>query len=175
MATILIVDDEVDCRRPLSALLKCEGYEITEAKDGLEGLQRLTEKRHDLILLDMIMPGVDGVTMLQAVRRNPQYANVPVLLVTGYHEPELLRKARAIGVQEYIFKGDTPFSKMIELIKRHLGEHHVPKRRGRKPKNPRPVEPPPGMSAPGITNKPDRFGRSSRFLQYHLEFQDADD
>jgi len=167
MATILIVDDEADCRRPLAALLKHEGYEITEARDGLEGLQRLAEKKIDLVLLDMLMPGVDGITMLQAVRRNPAHQNLPVLLVTGVHDPVLLRRARNIGCQEYIFKGDTPFARMLELIKRHLGEHHVPKRRGRKPKNPRPVPP------PGSDHK-DRM-RVSRFFELQVEFAQHDD
>jgi two-component system chemotaxis response regulator CheY len=169
MATILIVDDEADCRRPLAALLKHEGYEITEAKDGLEGLQRLSEKKIDLVLLDMLMPGVDGITMLQAVRKQAKFQNLPVLLVTGSHDPEMLRKARNIGVQEYIFKGDTPFARMLELIKRHLGEHHVPKRRGRKPKIPRPVPP------PGSDHK-DRM-RVSKFFQIQVDsaqLEDAD-
>jgi len=166
MATILIVDDEADCRRPLAALLKHEGYEIVEARGGLEGLQRLSEKKIDLVLLDMLMPGVDGITMLQAVRRNHAHQNLPVLLVTGVHDPELLRKARNIGCQEYIFKGDTPFARMLELIKRHLGEHHVPKRRGRKPKNPRPVPP------PGSEHK-DRM-RVSRFFQLQTEYADSE-
>jgi CheY-like chemotaxis protein len=166
MATILIVDDEADCRRPLAALLKHEGYEITEARDGLEGLQRLSEKKIDLVLLDMLMPGVDGITMLQALRKQPQFQSLPVLLVTGVHDPEMLRKARNIGCQEYIFKGDTPFARMLELIKRHLGEHHVPKRRGRKPKNPRPLPP------PGSEHK-DRM-RVSRFFQLQAEYADSE-
>src|SRR5206468_2088552 len=74
MASILIVDDEVFCRKPLAALLRFEGYEITEAGNGLEGLACLKAKRHDLILLDMLMPGVDGVTMLQALRRREEWA-----------------------------------------------------------------------------------------------------
>lgn len=167
MATILIVDDEADCRRPLAALLKHEGYEITEARDGLEGLQKLADQPHDLVLLDMLMPGVDGITMLQAVRKQAKFKDLPVLLVTGVHDPVMLRKARNIGVQEYIFKGDTPFARMLELIKRHLGEHHVPKRRGRKPKVPRPVPP------PGSDHK-DRM-RVSRFFQLQLEFADKED
>src|SRR5688572_21788759 len=64
MATILIVDDEQDCRRPLATLLGHEGYRIVQAADGLEGLARLREEKVDLILLDMIMPGVDGLAML---------------------------------------------------------------------------------------------------------------
>jgi two-component system chemotaxis response regulator CheY len=164
MASILIVDDEADCRRPLAALLRFEGYEISEARDGLEGLERLKEKRHDLVLLDMLMPGVDGVTMLQAVRRRGEWANLPVLLVTGEHDPEKLAKARAFGVQEYIFKGDTPFSRMLELIKRHLGEHHVPKRRGRKPKHR------PDAQPPGAGNKPVKTEQLSRYMALRLQY-----
>ncbi len=167
MATILIVDDEVNCRRPLAALLKYEGYTITEARDGLEGLQRLGEDGADLVLLDMNMPGVDGVTMLQAIRHRQDWAKLPVLLCTGEHDPEMLRKCAKVGVQEYIFKGDTPFSKMLELIKRHLGEHHVPKRRGRKPKNR------PDGSAPVVKTE-DHVGNTSRFLQLQLNFDETE-
>lgn len=154
MATILIVDDERDCRKPLATLLKHEGYEVTEAGDGREGLQRLGEKRHDLILLDLLMPGMDGIAMLQAVREHARWSGIPVLLVTSVHNPRMLGRARDLGIEEYIFKGDTPFSRMLELIKRHLGEHFVPRRRGRKPKNPRPETPPPDLTP----SKPDPFG-----------------
>src|SRR5690348_15640372 len=166
MAAILIVDDEIDHRRPLAALLKHEGYDISEAKDGLEGLERINEHRPDLVLLDMIMPGVDGVTMLQAMRRREDCAALPVLLVTGVHEPEMLRKARAVGGQEYIFKGECPFQRMLELIKRHLGEHHVPKRRGRKPK-PRPEG--------EVVKKRRERPSASRYFQLEMEYQDAEE
>jgi two-component system chemotaxis response regulator CheY len=166
MATILIVDDEVHCRKPLATLLKCEGYTITEARDGLEGLERLRKEGADLVLLDMTMPGVDGVTMLQAIRRQDEWAKIPVLLCTGEHDPVMLRKCALLGVQEYIFKGDTPFSRMLELIKRHLGEHHVPKRRGRKPKNR------PDGTAP-VPKPEDHAGNTSRFLELQLRFDPA--
>jgi two-component system, NtrC family, nitrogen regulation response regulator NtrX len=166
MATILIVDDEATSRRPLAALLEYEGYTIAEAGDGLEGLRRLGEAGADLVLLDMTMPGVDGVTMLQAIRHRQDWANLPVLLCTGEHNPEMLRKCAKVGVQEYIFKGDTPFSKMLELIKRHLGEHHVPKRRGRKPK----IRP--DGSLP-VVKPEDHAANTSRFLELQLGFEES--
>ena len=67
MATILIVDDDPECRRPLSTLLGHEGYRILQAGEGLEGLQRLRQEKVDLILLDMVMPGVD-----EGLRRSPE-------------------------------------------------------------------------------------------------------
>ena len=134
MATILIVDDEVDCRRPLVTLLKCEGYEIEEAVNGLQGLEALARRKFDLVLLDLKMPGVDGVQMLQAMRKQERWAKLPVFMVTAHHDSAMLVRARKIGFQEYIFKGDTPFMKLLELVKRHLGEAFTPRRRGRKPK-----------------------------------------
>jgi CheY-like chemotaxis protein len=152
MATILIVDDDRDCRRPLVTLLTHENYTIIEANNGLEGLEILKKQKIDLVLLDMIMPGVDGVAFLQAVRKNPRYNDLPVLLVTAQHDPRKLKMCCDLGIQEYMFKGDTPFARMLELIKKNLGEFHIPRRRGRKPKN-RPVEPPPGILA-GLMMKP---------------------
>jgi CheY-like chemotaxis protein len=139
MATILIVDDDPECRRPLSTLLGHEGYRILQAGEGLEGLQRLRQEKVDLILLDMVMPGVDGIAMLQAVRKDPRFAKIPVILVTAYHDRRKLARAMALGVQEYLFKGEVPFCRILELIKKHLGEFHIPRRRGRKPKIPRPI------------------------------------
>ncbi len=134
MATILIVDDELDCRKPLATLLKCEGYEIEEAVNGLQGLEALGRRKFDLVLLDLKMPGVDGVQMLQAMRKQERWAKLPVFMVTAQHDSVMLTRARQIGFQEYIFKGDTPFMKLLELVKRHLGEAFTPRRRGRKPK-----------------------------------------
>ena len=134
MATILIVDDEFSCRAPLATLLEREGYQIVQAANGFEGLQKLKASAVNLIMLDLLMPGVDGVTMLQAIRKNEKTRNIPVILVTAFHDPRTHARVRSIGYQEYIFKGDVPFSTLLGMVKKHLGEHHVPKRRGRKPK-----------------------------------------
>ncbi len=138
MATILIIDDEFACRNPLARLLQIDGYQVTQAADGLEALQRLDEQPHDLILLDLLMPRMDGVAFLERLRADPRYANLPVFLVTANHDPVMLDRAKALGIQQYLFKGDIPFVRvrMLELIKKTLGEPYTPIRRGRRPKNP---------------------------------------
>jgi two-component system chemotaxis response regulator CheY len=150
MPTILLVDDEKACRHPLSRLLQIEGYEITQAEDGLEALQRLDEQKTDLILLDLLMPRMDGVGFLERMRADPRYRDIPVFLVTANHDPKMLDRAKAQGIQEYLFKGDVPFMRMLEMIKKTLGEPYTPIRRGRRPKNPQAQ---PGQAQPGQPGK----------------------
>jgi CheY-like chemotaxis protein len=145
MPTILIVEDEVTCRLPLTRLLQIEGYDVVEAGDGLEALQRLDERKVDLILLDMIMPRMGGIEFLERLRADPRHAPLPTFLVTANHDPKMLNRAKELGIEQYLFKGDVPFMRMLELIKRQLGEPFTPVRRGRKPKHPRPEDgSPPG-------------------------------
>jgi chemosensory pili system protein ChpA (sensor histidine kinase/response regulator) len=141
MPTILIIDDEAACRNPLARLLQIEGYQITQAADGLEALQRLDEQKHDLVLLDLLMPRMDGVGFLERMRNDPRYARLPVFLVTANHDPRMLDRAKSLGIQQYLFKGDIPFVRMLELIKKELGEPYTPIRRGRRPKNPQAASP----------------------------------
>ena len=160
MPTILLVEDDPACRLPLARLLQIEGYDVTHAADGLEGLQRLDEQKHDLVLLDLLMPRLDGVGFLERMRADPRHASLPVFLVTANHDPRMLNRARELGITEYLFKGDVPFMRMIELIKRTLGEPFTPVRRGRRPKNPQAqqADNPPGngKAGHGLLGKPQR-------------------
>ena len=159
MPTILIVEDEVTCRLPLTRLLQIEGYDVVEAGAGLEALQRLDERKVDLILLDMIMPRMGGIEFLERMRGDARHAPLPVFLVTANHDPKVLGRAKELGIEQYLFKGDVPFMRMLELIKRQLGEPFTPVRRGRKPKNPRPEDgSPPGAEGGANGGKAGRQG-----------------
>jgi len=136
MPRILLVDDESACRLPLARLLQIEGYEIVQAADGAEALQRLEESACDLVLLDLIMPGMDGITFIERARADIRLSGLPIFLLTAVHDSRVLARARSLGIQQYLFKGDVPFMRMLELIKTQLGEAYTPVRRGRRPKNP---------------------------------------
>lgn len=153
MPNILIVDDELACRSPLARLLQIEGYQVAQAQDGLEALQRLEEQPTDLVLLDLLMPRLDGVGFLERMRGDRRFADVPVFLVTANHDPKMLDRAKALGIAEYLFKGDVPFMRMLELIKKTLGEPYTPIRRGRRPKNPQNQQPPNGEAAAASERK----------------------
>ena len=120
MPRILVVDDEPSCRGPLSQLLELEGYEVGVAGDGLDALERMQERQPDLILLDLLMPRMDGVQFLEVVRKDKRYEGLPILLVTGQHDSKAQAKAMQLGVQEYLFKTATPFMKLLSLVQKHL-------------------------------------------------------
>lgn len=146
MPSILLVDDDPNLRRPMSRLLQFEDYHVTEAGDGLEALQRMNEHPQDLVLLDLAMPNLDGVGFLERLRADPRLGKTPVFLLTAVHDPKPLQRAQELGIQQYLFKGDVPFSRLVEMIKQQLGQPYTPIRRGRRPKNYQ--EQPPEKSSP---------------------------
>ena len=122
MARILVVDDEISCRGPLSRLLQLEGFETTTAGDGKEALDSVSAAAPDLVILDLLMPRMDGVGFLEAIRKDSRFNAMPVLVVTGVHDSKRMTKAMELGAREYLFKCDTPFPRLLGILQKHLGE-----------------------------------------------------
>lgn len=102
MAKILIVDDEPYIRRFLSTLLSHKGYNVTLAEDGQKGLDSFLQERPHVIVLDLQMPGMDGLTVLKQVRNlNPLQ---PVIILTCGTTEETEQQVRALGVKEFVEK-----------------------------------------------------------------------
>ena len=100
--TILVVDDESSVRKSLRKFLERNGYRVVEAPDGDHALALYSQERPDLVLLDIRMPGKDGLETLRELRAiDPQAA---VIMVTALHEEELAKQALAEGAFEYITK-----------------------------------------------------------------------
>jgi CheY-like chemotaxis protein len=100
MATILVIDDEPGIRDLLDTLLSRKGYDVVLADSGQKGLEVFLRARPDVIVLDLKMPGMNGVTVLQQIRSlNPTQ---PVIVLTGAATPELEQQVRALGVTEYV-------------------------------------------------------------------------
>ena len=120
MSRILIVDDLVSSREALARLLQKEGFEIAGARNGAEALARLKEGGIDLILLDHMMPEVDGLTFLSGIRRFPKWKAMPVIMFTGLKDRNHLMKAQSLGVKEYLVKPDFTPQDLINLVRKHL-------------------------------------------------------
>ena len=102
MAKILVIDDEQSIRDLLDTLLRRKGYDVVLAESGQKGLEIFRRERPDVLVLDLKMPGMDGLTVLQQVHSlNPTQ---PVIMLTGAGTPEAERQARALGVTEYVEK-----------------------------------------------------------------------
>lgn len=109
--TILVIDDEPDMLRLLERILTAEGYHVILAADGVYGLSVLRDTRPDLILLDIMMPGPDGFTALDSIRK---FSDTPVIMVTAKRDLESLQKSIALGADDYIKKPFRP----AELVAR---------------------------------------------------------
>lgn len=103
---VLVVDDEPMVRETLGQVLAEEGYVVDTAVDGEEALERVQAARPDAILLDLMMPGMNGRQFLQALRTEPAYAHVPVLIMTAVHGLEV--NLASIGASEVVEKPFNP-------------------------------------------------------------------
>ncbi len=117
--TIMLVDDSVDNLTLLSEILKPQ-YDILTATDGLKALQLLqTSKRPDLILLDIIMPGMDGFEVCRRLKNNHQTAEIPVIFITGLIEREQIIRGFETGAQDYVTKPFYP-PELLARVKTHI-------------------------------------------------------
>ncbi len=107
-ARVLVVDDDPEFVEMLRDFLSAKGYEVSTACDGLEALQKVKEERPHLILLDILMPKLDGLEVLEQLRQIDQ--EVGVIMITAVNEEETGRKAMELGAFDYIVKPlDLPY------------------------------------------------------------------
>ena len=119
-ATILIVDDSVSIRQSVRFILEQSGYTVIEAADGQEGLKRLGEQKADLVITDVNMPNMDGITMVRKIRETDGIKFVPILVLTTESQGSVIEDGKKAGATGWIVK---PFNdeKLIETIKKVLG------------------------------------------------------
>lgn len=119
MTTILIIEDETPIRDNLRQLLQLEGYVVLEAADGVSGLEIAFSLRPDLILCDILMPGVDGYGVLAELRGNPDMVATPFVFLTASASLEDRSQALKRGADDYLIK---PFkiADLLAAIKRQL-------------------------------------------------------
>ena len=101
---ILVVDDDPRLLHIVQMYLSIEGYDVATASDGDEGLQRVAEHKPDLIILDIMMPGMDGVECCRRIRSNPETAHIPVLMFSALSGDDDVERARLAGANHLITK-----------------------------------------------------------------------
>ena len=120
MKKILIVEDEVTLRSAYVTILTIEGYKVAEAGNGREALKQLKEFNPDLILLDILMPVMDGHSFLQKAKLKEKYPNVKVVAFSNLSNQQKLEEMEALGICRYVLKSSMSPKALVNLIEEVL-------------------------------------------------------
>jgi class 3 adenylate cyclase len=107
---ILVVDDKKPIREPLMLLLEIEGHTVIEASNGLCALERLASEPVDLVLLDIMMPQIDGFETLTQIKANPKLKDIPVVMLSAVDDVDSVARCISLGAEDFLFK---PFNKTL--------------------------------------------------------------
>jgi len=124
---IFLVEDDASTMEVYKLALEGAGFEVDPIESGEEALEKIKEieqgklKVPDLILLDYILPGIDGFEVLEEIKKNPKTKKIKVFLTTNYSIEELKNRREFINGEKFILKADYSPTKMVQLIKKELG------------------------------------------------------
>jgi len=118
--TILIVEDDKFLRGLIAQKLIKKGYEISEATDGEQGIKKIKEERPDLVLLDLILPGIDGFEVLTRTKTDPALAQIPVIILSNLGQSEDIDRGLKLGATDYLIKAHFTPDEIIEKVKNAL-------------------------------------------------------
>lgn len=117
---VLTVDDSASIRQMVSFTLKSAGYEVVEASDGEDGLNKAKQKAVDLVLTDQNMPKMDGLTLIKNLRMLPNYRSTPILMLTTESSDAMKASGKAAGATGWLVKPFDP-QKLLEVVKKVIG------------------------------------------------------
>lgn len=119
---ILVVEDEPDALEIFKDILSEEGFNVDGASGGLMALEKLSQGRFDLVLLDIVMPDKDGISILEEIKRFPEkYGDSKIVMLTNIGGDLAVDKAMKIGAVGYLLKSETEPDDLISAVRQHLG------------------------------------------------------
>ena len=119
--TVLIVEDQIEMRAINAMYLHHHGYRVLATDNGVDGLRTARETLPDLILMDISIPGMDGIRATEALKRDPETEGIPVLIVTAHPYGSVGKRAAEAGCDGYLTKPCDP-RRLLEEVRRHLGD-----------------------------------------------------
>ena len=123
MKTILLVEDDILVSQMYAKRLKKEGLNVILASDGIEGLEKLKSEKIDLVLLDIMMPKMNGHEMLKRVREDPSIKDTRVVVLTNLNDrPEDIKEIKKLGIEEYILKSDITLAELAKVVVKYLNK-----------------------------------------------------
>lgn len=118
--TVLAIDDSASMRQMVAFTLKSSGYDVIEAVDGQDGLDKAKSKSVNLVLTDQNMPRMDGLTLIKSLRAMPQYKGTPILMLTTESSDAMKAQGKAVGATGWLVKPFDP-QKLVDVVKKVIG------------------------------------------------------
>lgn len=115
---ILVIDDEPDFVDAIKMRLEANGYVMVSASDGREGVDKAKRERPDLILLDLVMPNVNGILALSMLKTDPKIAHIPVVILTAKTDSDYITDTMKLGAVDYIVK-PADMQVLIEVVRKY--------------------------------------------------------
>ena len=119
---ILIIEDDSFISDMYKIKLESEGFDVEVAPDGIQGLEAAGRERPDLILLDVVMPKMDGFTVLQTLKENPSTSDIPVIMLTNLGQKDSVEKGLKLGAEDYIIKAHFTPLEVVDKVKDFLSK-----------------------------------------------------
>lgn len=117
---ILVIEDEATLQKALMEALTQESYDVLSALDGLRGLEMAREEKPDLILLDIILPKMDGFEVLKELKKDESVSEIPIIILTNLSNMSDIQKTLDLGATTYLVKADFHLKDVLEKIKETL-------------------------------------------------------
>lgn len=118
---ILLVEDDTALATVYRSRLELEGFDVDHVSNGELALSRVVEYKPDLVVLDAMMPKVNGFDVLDILRNTPETTNVRVIMLTALSQPKDKERAEQLGADDYLVKSQVVIGDVVERIKHHLG------------------------------------------------------
>ncbi len=117
---ILIIEDDVFLVKAYQVKFKKEGIEADVASDGKEALAYLEQDPPAAVLLDLMLPGISGFTVLEEIRKNERWKKVPVIILSNLGQPQDIERGKELGVLDYIVKANVKINEIVEKVRKFL-------------------------------------------------------
>src|SRR4030042_1224805 len=115
---ILVIEDDKFLRELICQKLIKEGYQVVEAIDGEEGVKKIKEEKPNLVLLDLILPGIDGFEVLTKAKEDPSLAEIPVIILSNLGQKEDVERGMKLGAVDYLIKAHFTPGEIIDKVKK---------------------------------------------------------
>ncbi len=119
--SVLVVDDSLNTREIEKTILQAYGYRVETAKDGVDALDKIRQTRYDIIVTDLEMPAMDGLTLTSQIKADPSLKDIPVIIVTSRDSAEDKKRGIECGANAYIVKGSFDQTNLIDAVESLIG------------------------------------------------------